>query len=892
MSLAAGTRLGPYEVIASLGAGGMGEVYRATDTRLGREVAIKVLPASAAGSPDAQARFEREARAIAALSHPNICTLYDVGTSDGHPYLVMELLAGETLHDRLARGSMPIAATVDHAIALADALDTAHARGIIHRDIKPANIFVTTNGVMKILDFGLAKADERADQATRTIQAALTGPGTAIGTLSYMSPEQLRGEVVDARTDLFSLGLVLYEMLTGQRAFGGRTSAEVSAAILKDDPPSPVSLRADVPARLDDIVLKALEKDVELRYHSASELRGDLKRFKRQLDPSATLAPASASSSKTAAVPVSAPPPSSSDAALAVGLVRRHPLALVAATLVVVAAAVGAWWYSSHRSANSAPAAAPEITMQALTVDGYAQQATISPDGKFIAYVRRDGVRSSVVVKQLGSNSDVVILPPSDEVNYWAPSVTPDGNYVDVLVAHRGSAAREIVRVPFLGGSPRTIVSNVASGLGWSSDGSHMAYVVWDPATQTTTLVVADASGQQAKVLLRRKDPVFLSMLAFNHHPPSRPSWSPDGRHIVVGSQDLSPERQQSKTGGELLEVDVNTGAVDVLARNDDFFLEAAYLDADRVIASVQIRGVEQWWLFPRGGAPVQLTHDLSRISGVRLTSDRTAGVATRSTLRTSIEVGPIASGRFDTVVPESAAAPDGPRLDAKGALYYDAEVPGRQAIFRRDPSGATTELLQDAAAPPLPSADGRFLVALTGDGRLVRMNSDGSNTTTLVTDPTASPVAFTADGSALVFSSNRLGNQEPWLLPLAGGEPKRLAPQYLSGSMFWVALDNAHAILTGRTGTTVCRFPSFDDCRSLDVEPGPYSADGRYIYAVDPRDPKNLIAQPIAGGPPVPLTHFTDETIQDFSFSPDHRTIAITRGTNESDVVLVKFGR
>jgi eukaryotic-like serine/threonine-protein kinase len=291
MSLAAGTRLGPYEVLASLGAGGMGEVYRAVHTRLGREVAIKVLPASAAGSPDAQARFEREARAIASLSHPNICTLHDVGTADGRTYLVMELLSGETLHQVLARGPLPIPAIIEHGAALADAIDSAHARHIVHRDLKPANVFVTTQGVMKILDFGLAKGADSADEATRMVEAALTDPGTAIGTLSYMSPEQLRGDVVDGRTDLFSLGLVLYEMATGRRAFSGKTSAQVSAAILHEEPARPSTLRPDLPPRLEEIILKALEKDRDLRYQSAADMRADLKRLKRQSDPAASVGP-------------------------------------------------------------------------------------------------------------------------------------------------------------------------------------------------------------------------------------------------------------------------------------------------------------------------------------------------------------------------------------------------------------------------------------------------------------------------------------------------------------------------------------------------------------------------------------------------------------------------
>jgi serine/threonine protein kinase len=279
-----GQRLGPYEVTGRLGEGGMGEVYRGTDTRLGREVAIKVLPVATGTSSDALARFEREGRAIAALNHPNICTLFDVGTDEGRPYLVMELLAGASLHEVLAAGPLPVGALIDHGISLADALHAAHSRGIIHRDLKPANVFLTEHGAIKILDFGLAKADDDRGHETPTIEAALTGPGTTLGTLSYMSPEQLRGDAVDARSDLFSLGLVLYEMATARRAFTGKTFPEVSAAILHDEPPAPVSVRADLPEKLNEIILKLIEKDRDLRYQSAAELRGDLKRLKRR-DP-------------------------------------------------------------------------------------------------------------------------------------------------------------------------------------------------------------------------------------------------------------------------------------------------------------------------------------------------------------------------------------------------------------------------------------------------------------------------------------------------------------------------------------------------------------------------------------------------------------------------------
>jgi eukaryotic-like serine/threonine-protein kinase len=287
MPLAAGTRLGPYEVIAKLGEGGMGEVYRAHDTRLQRDVAVKVLPADVTKTPQARDRFRREAHAVAALQHPNICTVYDVGDLDdgGESYLIMELLQGETLQQRLGRGRLDVPTLLDTAIVLADAVDAAHRAGILHRDIKPGNIFLTPYGP-KILDFGLAKAtrdaaSDASKQVTEAVAAPLTEAGSAVGTVAYMSPEQLRGEALDVRSDLFSLGAVLYEMATNQPAFAGATSAVTAAAILHEEVPAARELRRDLPERLDDVFRKVLEKDRQLRYQHASDLRADLQRLKR-----------------------------------------------------------------------------------------------------------------------------------------------------------------------------------------------------------------------------------------------------------------------------------------------------------------------------------------------------------------------------------------------------------------------------------------------------------------------------------------------------------------------------------------------------------------------------------------------------------------------------------
>jgi hypothetical protein len=357
-----GRTISHYRIVSQLGAGGMGVVYRGEDTRLGREVAVKFVSEDAGHADQAVQRLRSEARAASALNHPNICTIYDIGEVEGHPFIVMELMKGQTLRERLASGPLKLHELVDIGIEISDALQATHSDGIIHRDIKPGNIFLTERGHVKVLDFGLAKITPRFTGSGTTYYepADRTGAGVTIGTVSYMSPEQAAGEQLDARTDLFSLGVVLYECATGLHPFPGKTSAVILAAILNRTPAAPISINPELPLRLQEIINNCLEKDRELRYQSAAELRADLKRLRRDIESghtwpveTATLGRGPRSDVRSDGLSASTPAPAAASPSRSrAGLIG----AAVLGVAVLAGGAYGAWWVANRPPVNDGPA--------------------------------------------------------------------------------------------------------------------------------------------------------------------------------------------------------------------------------------------------------------------------------------------------------------------------------------------------------------------------------------------------------------------------------------------------------------------------------------------------------------------------------------------------------
>jgi len=511
--IASGAQLGPYEITGSIGAGGMGEVFRARDSRIGRDVAIKVLPTSFASDPDRLRRFELEARTAGTLNHPNLVTIHDVGTFEGNPYLVMELLEGESLRDRIGdsmdsptpASRIPVRKAIDYSVQLASGLAAAHEKAIIHRDLKPENIFITKDGRLKILDFGLAKVestskDDRTDLRT---QQKDTSPGTILGTVGYMSPEQVRGRQVDHRTDIFSFGTILYELLSGQRAFRRDSSVETMNAILHDDPPELTSSPQHIPPAIDRIIRRCLEKDREQRFESARDLAFAIEAI-------------SSSGTTTETAAVTRPQ-------------RRGLSSSIVAIVLVALAAAGlaslAGYRAGRHGSSLPPAAFSQITFDA----GAERQPALSPDGKTFAFVKLVAGHDDIFVQRVDGRSaiDLTRDSPGDDSQ---PAFSPDGNQIAFRSERDGGG------IFVMGATGESVRRLTESGYNpaWSPDGSRIVYAsepVIDPRgrSSVSSLSVVNVASGSPRTLFKGDA--------------MQPSWSPHGYRIAYWAIDLAGRR-------------------------------------------------------------------------------------------------------------------------------------------------------------------------------------------------------------------------------------------------------------------------------------------------------------------------------------------------------------
>ena len=869
----------------------MGEVYQAVDTRLRRPVAIKVLADDLTSSAQAMERLQREARTASILHHPNICTIYDIGTTPPL-FIAMELLEGESLQQRLLRGPLDVPSVLDIAIATADGLAAAHAHGFVHRDVKPGNIFLTSHGP-KLLDFGLAKAHlptmpgGLSVDDTRPADALLTDSGATVGTAAYMSPEQLRGKEVDARTDVFSLGLVLYEMLTGRPVFGGRTSAEVSGATLYEQPVAPIDLAPHISPRLNDIVLRALEKDREERYQTAADLRADLRRVRRELD--SQTAHLVSSTSGRHPVPASSASRFHSQTMARGWFTRRR---LSSALALVLALSVGTWFLSSRsreRPATRDPSSLSAADLQVARLDGTGdgERPAVAPDGNYLAFIRRQNGRDSLHVRQIATPSTAEILKPEPDVTLWGATVSADGGFVD-YVKRVGGGTFELWRLPFLGGTPRRVLEGVHSPIGWSPDGRRFAFVRADFARATTSVMLAEADGSKERALSQRTRPAQFFSLLIAARPSIPPAWSPNGRLIAISGAGAGTDPEE----GDVTFIDAETGASQRVILPTSFVRGLAWLNDQLLILNAALPGspLQLHQLAYPSGRVTPLTRDANDYDGISVPVDRRTLIGARRERRTDFAILDT-SGRIITAGPDVSTT-------AQQSEAVVISWPGDRILYTDSawtPGGAPQRILQDARNLTA-SPDGTTLV-FARRGGLWRADASGGRQTLITAGDVFDPIV-TPDNRSVIFLSSRTGRQSPWIVSLDGGEPRQLISLFAGSPAFDISPDGKLLLFPSRDDTTgqptavICELPNCDRARILPAFAATrirWTPTGRSLAYIEPVGRRNIWTRPLNGGTSTPLTRFEDRTIVDFDYSPDGKQMVVARRLETNDIVILK---
>lgn len=863
-----------------LGGGGMGVVYKAEDTELGRFVALKFLPEEVAQDAQALERFRREARAASALNHPNICTIYEIGRDGNRSFIAMEFLDGVTLKHQITGHPLELDQLLSLAIDMADALDSAHSAGIIHRDIKPANIFITKRDHAKVLDFGLAKVSSDIKSghlaAAKTLSGTvedphLTSPGSTLGTVAYMSPEQALGKPLDARSDLFSFGVVLYEMATGVLPFRGDTSAAIFDCILNRPPVPPVRINPELPQELERIINKALEKDRDLRYQSGADLRSDLKRLKRETE-SGRVAVSSQSSTKIAP----AGEPSAKMSARTKWAVVGPVGVLVMIVLAVVA----------HRLLTPTPPAfnPQNMTISRLTDSGHVHQAAISPDGKWLAFMQHDEHKVSIWVKQIATGSQARVVSPQ-EGDIDGMTFSPDGNYVYYAFSAPEEPHADIYVVPSLGGTPRMVISNAASAPGFSPDGHQLAFIRRASHTQ---VVVTDPDDNNEKVVLENSS--FLNT--------GQPSWSPDGRNILLSEyafsqQGLGEMLLQPATGGK-----PETFPTMNLVRQAVFLPDGGGIIALEYGGGTQFR--DQIYFHPTPGSPpMRLTNDLNDYGDtLGVTRDGRSIVAVQTENTTAIYVGDANAADKAVAVTNPSTERDVTDWTVDGKLVLDAA--GHTELLNSDGSGNVRLPSQASSFNPSVCGGGKyFLYSSLGNNNMVhitRAELDSPRLTEITHgrsdwEPVCSP-----DGTWAIYLSHDSGSWTLMRVSTSGGEASPLytkgavSDPSVSGDGKYVGFEDSSdgksvfMELASDGGAPVHQVEVPPDADHLRL-----AWDGRGVYYnLRNGDIDNLWFQALEGGKPSQFTHFSSDHIYAYAFSRDGKKVALTRGNARQDAVML----
>jgi serine/threonine protein kinase len=904
MSVAPGTRVGPYEIVSMLRVGGMGEVYRARDPRLGRDVAIKVLPAAFSADADRLRRFEHEARAAAALNQPNILTVHEIGTHEGQPYIVSELLEGQTLRDAITPGALPVKKAIDYAIQICRGLAAAHDKGIVHRDLKPENLFVTTDGRIKILDFGLAKLTELAvvgDGATMLAhtRAPDTTPGLVMGTIGYMSPEQVRGQTVDHRSDLFSFGAILYETLSGVRAFTGDTAADTMSAILGQDPPDVITSRDVISVGLERIVRHCLEKAPAQRFQSATDVAFALETVTVTSERSVSAAP-------TADKPVR----------------WTTPLVLTATLLVGALIGGAGVWPIARRATPVVSEHESVAEIARLTHDvGFSDWPSWSPDGAVFAYSSSRNGNFEIYVRRVEGGQDVNIT--NDAGDDVQPAFSPDGTSI-AFVSTRSSRTRlikagytagptfgfrtfggDVWVIPALGGRPRRVAEN-GNFPAWRPDSRAIAYVSGPESHRAILEVPAAAEGGERKQLL----PTAASTWEI-----TRVRYSPDGRWVTFETIDRKVLALPA-SGGPPQELLRGSSHVWDPTGSRMHFISPEGRGGTSVF-SADVR-VQQGGLSAAAASSVGLM--TGTLQDLAVSSDGRRVLASETQESLNLTLLPLVPGGGSPAGPEEEFSTSGPVRDGSPAVSPD----GRRILLTSNRLGVQDLWIVDLGSRAweriqLPekacaiyqgswAPDSGHVAATCNlpDGTFAAwlIALDGSAAKALVSHKRGlgagnNACELSPDGRSALYSYVKDGFNQLFILDLASGRERQLTTSRSDKYDGRWSPDGRWIIFPSNAGGSVQvwkvsaqggeeRALTSGDERMRHIF---YSPDGRWIY-VQPSH-RNIYRLPAEGGPLQRVTNFPESGlfIEEPNISPDGKFLVYARSRGGSSVWLLTLG-
>ena len=921
--LKSGHVIASYEVISFLSRGGMGEVYLAEDKRLGRKVALKLLPASFTTDEDRLRRFEQEARAASALNHPNIITIYEIREAAGSHVIATEFVEGETLRHRLSRSALTLSETLSVAMQVGDALSAAHKAGIIHRDIKPENIMLRPDGYVKVLDFGLAKLSEQATPAVAaeapTIQVR-TGSGVVIGTAGYMSPEQARGLGVDHRSDIFSLGAVIYEMLARRKPFDGETPSDTLAAILKTEPPPLSRIAKGVPSELVRIVNKSLRKDREERYQVVKDLWLDLKALKQELEFQDKLDRSVASEGDATALmspgepteALSGPRPTTERSAISnisesISIEFKRHKAGAVVTLLALLLIVGAGGFGIYKWFNRVEPVAHfwDVRLTRLTNSGNAIDATISPDGKYIVYALSDRSSQSLYIRQVSTANDKLIVPPA-RVGMFGMTFSPDGT--ELYYALKANLdAGTLYRIPVLGGTPVKVLEKIDGPISFAPDGRQFVLVRGNYSNPgESALVIANLDGSGEHNLVVKKNPDRLSPIFF-----TGPSWSPDGKIVAATVTTIGG---QSKVAGFSVadgsEKDLSSESLPFAARVQWLPDMTGLL----VIAGESPASAQVWMMNYPDGRIRRVTNDLGTYRAIGLTHDAKTFTTVQAQGLVNLWVLPEGNAAKAIRLPTGniafySSAGNNLSWAPSGRIVFVSNEGGNADVWTADPDGSNRKQLTSNGAnnfSPAVSADGRYIVFMSArDGRrnLWRMNLDGSNPVRLTSGLADSYPSVSPDSRWVVYTSFEGVKPQLWKLSIDGGTPVQVTDHV--ATMAAVSQDGRFIAFTYPESQdpfappnrlAVIPFEGGPAIKTFEFNGGgtvaalvQWSPDNKSIfYSMSANNVTNIWSQPLEGGPAKQVTEFNDLFMTSFAWSRDGKQLACTRGSLVRDAILV----